>query len=72
MVDLTRKELAINGGKPYRKTEWLDNFTFSKKEEAAAVDAIRSGYLSLFEGSHKPSEPFSFWGGPFVQSLETA
>jgi perosamine synthetase len=70
MVDLTRKDLAINGGKPYRKAEWLGNFTFSKEEETAAVDAIRSGYLSLFEGSHNPAEPFSFWGGPFVQSFE--
>ena len=40
MVDLTRKELAINGGKPYRETEWLDNLTFSKEEEAAAVDTL--------------------------------
>lgn len=29
-----------------------------------------SGYLSLFEGSHAPEHPFSFWGGPRVQKLE--
>ena len=31
---------------------------------------IDSGYLSLFEGSHTPDEPFSFKGGPEVQALE--
>ncbi|WP_239651734.1 DegT/DnrJ/EryC1/StrS family aminotransferase [Neosynechococcus sphagnicola] len=31
---------------------------------------LDSGYLSLFEGSHTPSPPFSFWGGPWVQRLE--
>lgn len=63
-------KLAINGGAPVRTAPWLDNFTFDEAEERAAVAALRSGYLSKFEGSHTPDPPFSFWGGPLVQELE--
>jgi len=63
-------KLAINGGTPIRTKPWLDNFTTGEEEKRAAIAAIESGYLSLFEGSHKPDEPFSFWGGPRVQKLE--
>ncbi|MEM4326259.1 MAG: DegT/DnrJ/EryC1/StrS family aminotransferase, partial [Candidatus Pacearchaeota archaeon] len=69
-LNLGRKELAINGGKPVRKRPWLDNFTLGKEEKQAAIKVIERGYLSLFEGSYKPEPPFSFFGGPFVQELE--
>ena len=68
--DLNNKSLAINGGKPIRKKPWMDNFTIGEEEKSAAIRAINSGYLSLFEGSHTPDNPFSFLGGPEVQSLE--
>ncbi|MBT6230762.1 MAG: DegT/DnrJ/EryC1/StrS family aminotransferase, partial [Candidatus Scalindua sp.] len=69
-VDLTRAELAINGGKPVRVKPWLDNFTTSEEEKQAVLRVMDSGYLSLFEGSHTPDAPFSFKGGPEVQALE--
>ena len=67
---LTNPALAINGGAPVRTRPWSDNFTTGEEEVRAAADAIRSGYLSLFEGSHTPDAPFSFYGGPRVQQLE--
>jgi len=69
-IDLTRPELAINGGEPVRNKPWLDNFTTGEEEKAAVIRALDSGYLSLFEGSHTPDRPFSFKGGPEVQGLE--
>jgi len=69
-VDLTRSELAINGGRPVRTKSWLDNFTTGEEEKKAAMRVFDSGYLSLFEGSHTPDLPFSFKGGPEVQALE--
>lgn len=69
-LDLTLPALAANGGKPVRRRPWKDNFTTGHAEEKAAVRAIRSGYLSLFEGSYTPDAPFSFRGGPEVQRLE--
>ena len=63
MLDLKRPELSINGGDPVRTAPWLDNFTTGPEEEAAVIRVLGSGYLSLFEGSHTPDEPFSFWGG---------
>jgi perosamine synthetase len=69
-IDLTRPELAINGGKPVRVKPWLDNFTTSEEEKQAVIRVMDSGYLSLFEGSHTPDAPFSFKGGPEVQGLE--
>ncbi len=71
-IDIQNKSLAVNGGTPVRTKPWSDNFTTGKEEEAAAIRAIRSGYLSLFEGSHSPEAPFSFYGGPEVQGLEAA
>jgi perosamine synthetase len=64
------KQLAINGGAPVRTRPWLDNFTIGEEEKRAACKVLDSGYLSLFEGSHTPDKPFSFWGGPRVQQLE--
>jgi dTDP-4-amino-4,6-dideoxygalactose transaminase len=64
-------DLALNGGPKVRTRPWLDNFTTGEEEKQAALAAIDTGYLSLFEGAHAPEAPFSFWGGPFVQRLET-
>lgn len=69
-IDLSRSELAINGGKPVRTKPWMDNITTGKEEKLAAMRVFDSGYLSLFEGSHTPDPPFSFKGGPEVQALE--
>ena len=69
-IDLNRSELAINGGQPLRVKPWLDNFTMAEEEKQAVLRVMDSGYLSLFEGSHTPDMPFSFKGGPEVQSLE--
>ena len=69
---MKKERLAVDGGKPVRKKIWKDNFTTGMEEQKAAIRAIKSGYLSLFEGSHTPDAPFSFWGGPEVRSLEEA
>ena len=71
-IDLKKDHLAINGGTPYRSLEkkWLDNFTTGEEEKKAVMRVFDSGYLSLFEGSHTPDYPFSFEGGPFVQTFE--
>lgn len=70
MVNLNNPLLAINGGKPVRTAPWLDNFTTGEEEKIAVSRVLNSGYLSLFEGSHTPDHPFSFYGGPEVQKLE--
>ena len=67
---LKNSNLAVNGGEPVRTKKWVDNFTFDRAEEEAAVAAIRSGYLSMFEGSFTPDPPFRFDGGPLVRRLE--
>ena len=69
-MDLTRVNLGINGGIPVRTKPWLDNLTMGQDEMDAVEKVLVSGYLSLFEGSHTPDHPFSFWGGPFVQRFE--
>lgn len=69
-MDLSRPELALNGGAPVRTEPWKDNFTTGEEEKAAVSRVLDSGYLSLFEGSHTPDPPFQFWGGPWVQQLE--
>ncbi len=69
-INLGKQNLAINGGAQVRNRPWLDNFTLGEEEKRAAVDAIDSGYLSMFEGSYTPDPPFSFNGGPYVQKLE--
>ncbi|MBI4596967.1 MAG: DegT/DnrJ/EryC1/StrS family aminotransferase [Candidatus Omnitrophica bacterium] len=55
---------------PVRTKPWLDNITTGPEELDAVKAVMRDGYLSLFEGSHAPEPPFSFWGGPRVQELE--
>ena len=70
MLNLKSENLAINGGKKIRERKWLDNFTTGEEEKQAVIKVLDSGYLSLFEGSHTPDEPFSFRGGPEVQALE--
>ena len=69
-LDLTRGELAINGGVPVRTQIWKDNFSTGQEEKEAALRVFDSGYLSMFEGSYYPDAPFSFYGGPEVQCLE--
>ena len=64
-------DLAINGGPPCRTRPWQDNITTGEEEKRAALAVIEGGYLSLFEGSHNAERPFSFWGGPRVQALES-
>ena len=70
-IDLTKKNLAINGGNPVRSKPWLDNFTTGEKEKNAVMRVMDKGYLSLFEGSHTPDSPFAFEGGPEVRKLES-
>ncbi len=69
-LDLTRPDLAINGGEPVRTQPWDDNFTTGEEEKKAVIEVLNSGYLSKFEGSYTPDPPFSFFGGPQVQALE--
>ena len=69
-IDLTNPKLAINGGEKLRLAPWLDNITTGEDEKIALSRVIDSGYMSLFEGSHTPDAPFSFYGGPEVQALE--
>ena len=71
-MNLDSMSLAINGGTPVRSPQklWLDNITTNYLEKEALSRVIDSGYLSLYEGSHTPDAPFSFLGGPEVQSLE--
>ena len=69
-IDLSNPKLAINGGNKIRKKSWADNITTGEEEKIALSRVIDSGYLSLFEGSHTPDAPFSFYGGPEVQALE--
>lgn len=64
--------LAIDGGTPVRTKPWRENLTLGAEERRAARAVIAEGRLSLFEGSHAPEAPFSFWGGPHVQALEGA
>ena len=69
-IDLSNPKLAINGGNKIRKKSWADNITTGEEEKIALSRVIDSGYMSLFEGSHTPDAPFSFYGGPEVQALE--
>lgn len=71
-LNLQNPKLAINGGTPVRTKDWQDNFTTGNEEIAAATRVLKSGYMSLFEGSHTPDHPFSFLGGPEVRNLEDA
>ena len=68
-INLSNKNLAINGGKPIRTKPWSDNITTGEEEINAVKRVLKSGYLSLFEGSHTPDPPFSFLGGPEVSMI---
>ena len=70
-LNFSNPALAINGGTPARTLPWLDNFTTGDEEKCAVHRVLDSGYLSLYEGSNNPDPPFSFLGGPEVQSLES-
>jgi len=69
-IDLSNLSLAINGGEKLREKPWVDNITTNEEEKFALSRVMDSGYMSMFEGSHTPDEPFSFYGGPEVQALE--
>ena len=69
-IDLRSLKLAINGGNKIREKSWANNITTGEEEKIALSRVIDSGYMSLFEGSHTPDTPFSFYGGPEVQALE--
>ena len=70
MINRDNPTFAANGGKKLRYKPWLENFTTGTEEIAAVTEVLKSGHLSLFEGSHQPDPPFSFYGGPWVQKLE--
>lgn len=63
--------LALFGGRPIRVKKWKDNITTGTRERRAVKRVLKTGYLSLYEGSHEPDPPFSFVGGPEVRSLES-
>lgn len=65
-----KERLAVNGGNPVRTKPWSDNVTTGKEEKRAILEVMKTGHLSLFEGSHNAQAPFSFWGGPRVRRLE--
>lgn len=70
MLSLESPSLALNGGRPTTRRKWPENLTTGFRERLVANKAIRSGLLSLFEGSFSPDTPFSFLGGPEVRKLE--
>lgn len=63
-------KLAIHGAEPVRKKLWPVHATIGQEEITAALKVLESGKLSLFEGNYFTEDPFSFYGGPFVQKLE--
>ena len=67
-MEITRPDLAINGGQKIRTAGWQENITTGDEETKVAIEVMKGGQLSLFEGSHAPEKPFSFWGGPHVQN----
>jgi perosamine synthetase len=69
-INLKNQELALNGGPKIRQRPWPDNITTGDEEKFALARVIDNGYMSMFEGSHTPDKPFSFYGGPEVQALE--
>lgn len=69
-IKLNKPILAINGGNKLRTKFWIDNITTGEEEKVALARVIDSGYMSMFEGSYTPDEPFSFYGGSEVQGLE--
>ena len=71
IINLNNPELAINGGKKIRQKSWPDNITSGEEEKIALSRVIDRGYMSMFEGSHTPDKPFSFYGGIEVQALES-
>ena len=59
-------KLAINGGNKIRTTLFPPYDVIGKEEEAAAVEVIRSGIVSIFLGCWEDD----FYGGPQVRALE--
>lgn len=65
-----KRTLAILGGSPVRTRPYAPNITTGLEERSAVLRVLDSGRLSLFEGSAKPTAPYSFCGGPEIQALE--
>lgn len=69
-MDLSRRELAINGGKKVRSKGWPSNQTCGISELLSCAKVIRNGYLSKFEGSYLADPPFSYFGGDYILKIE--
>ena len=65
-----KKFLASNGGTPVRSKSWPVHTTIGVEEKQAACEVIEGRNLSLYEGNYFAEEPFSFMGGPYVNTLE--
>lgn len=61
-------KLALYGGSPVRNVPFPLSMTTGEEEVLAAVEVIKTGFLSGFVGSPSPE----FFGGPRVKSLEAA
>jgi dTDP-4-amino-4,6-dideoxygalactose transaminase len=66
MNQLGKGDLAVNGGVPVISREFVVRNTMGPEEEQAAVEVIRSGVLSRFQGSAGDD----FLGGPQVRAFE--
>lgn len=60
------ERLAVNGGRPVRKTPFPFYNTIGKEEEKAVSKVLKTGVLSKFLGSWDKL----FYGGPQVRALE--
>ena len=69
-INLKNKKILTNKRSPTKRKKWIENITTDHEEIKIVSEVLKSGSLSLFEGSHKPDRPFSFEGGPYVKQLE--
>ena len=49
MLDLSRKELAVNGGRPIRTKKWKDNVTTGEEEKDEVVELLTGIGLDMPE-----------------------
>lgn len=66
MTQTANEELAVEGGSPVIAREFAVRNCMGPEEEQAAVEVIRSGVLSRFQGSAGED----FLGGPQVRAFE--
>lgn len=57
-------------GTPVRTKPWQEGNAIGPEETRAVLRVMESRKLSLFQGAWKPTPPYSFLGGPEVQTLE--